>query len=107
VTSIGDTVTDFDITIVNMHSCVAPANAGSSACGANSYMSHVYPVCCLSQHEGIWGSGCTYQSFFASVLVGDEWSASRPNRFSLGKRAPHARWIGGWVGPRAGLDDVE
>jgi hypothetical protein len=24
-----------------------------------------------------------------------------------GERAPGTHWIGGWVGPRAGLDDVE
>jgi hypothetical protein len=42
-----------------------------------------------------------------SVLVGDEWSISRPGRFSPRERAPFTHWIGGWVGPRAGLDDVE
>jgi hypothetical protein len=44
--------------------------------------------------------------FFTSVLVG-EWSASRPDRFTPGERAPDTHWIGGWVDPRAGLDDVE
>jgi hypothetical protein len=24
-----------------------------------------------------------------------------------GKEHPHTHWIGGWVGPRGGLDDVE
>jgi hypothetical protein len=33
--------------------------------------------------------------------------ASRPCRFTSGERAPGTHWIGGWVGPRAGLDDVE
>jgi hypothetical protein len=28
-------------------------------------------------------------------------------RFTLGIRAPVNLWIGGWVGPRNGLDDVE
>jgi hypothetical protein len=28
-------------------------------------------------------------------------------RFTPGERAPGTHWIGGWVGPRAGLDDVE
>jgi hypothetical protein len=37
-----------------------------------------------------------------STLVGGEWSASRP-----GKRAPVIHCIGDWLGPRAGLDDVE
>jgi hypothetical protein len=38
-----------------------------------------------------------------SALIGGEWSASRPGRFT----PPDTHWIGGWVGPRAGLDDVE
>jgi hypothetical protein len=45
--------------------------------------------------------------FLTSALVGGEWSASRPVRFTPGERAPGTHWIGGWVGPRAGLDDVE
>jgi hypothetical protein len=31
----------------------------------------------------------------------------RPGRFTLGEKAPGTHWIGGWVDPRAGLDDVE
>jgi hypothetical protein len=38
---------------------------------------------------------------------GGEWSVSPPCRFTLGERAPGTHWIGGWVDPRAGLDDVE
>jgi hypothetical protein len=41
-----------------------------------------------------------------SAQVGGEWSASRPCRFTPRERAPDTHWIGGWVGPRAGLDDV-
>jgi hypothetical protein len=33
-----------------------------------------------------------------------EWSASRPVRFTSGERVTGTHWIGGWVGPRAGLD---
>jgi hypothetical protein len=44
---------------------------------------------------------------FTSALVGGEWSASRPGRFTPGERAPNTQWIGGWLGPRAGLDDVD
>jgi hypothetical protein len=40
--------------------------------------------------------------FLTSTLVGGEWSASRPGRFT-----PGTHWIGDWMGPRAGLDDVE
>jgi hypothetical protein len=39
------------------------------------------------------------QIFLTLVLVGGEWSASRPGRFTPG--------IKGWVGPRAGLDNAE
>jgi hypothetical protein len=35
------------------------------------------------------------------------WSASRPGRFTSGESAHSTNWIGGWVGPRAGLDNVE
>jgi hypothetical protein len=38
--------------------------------------------------------------FLTSALVGGELSTSGPGRFT-----PH--WIGGWVGPRATLNDVE
>jgi hypothetical protein len=38
----------------------------------------------------------------ASALVGGEWSASFSGLFT-----PGTHWIGGWVGPRAGPDDVE
>jgi hypothetical protein len=36
-----------------------------------------------------------------STLAGREWLASRPRRFTP------EDWIGGWVDPRAGLDDVK
>jgi hypothetical protein len=42
-----------------------------------------------------------------SALVGGEWSASLPSRFTPRGRAPGTHCIGGWLGPRAGLDDVE
>jgi hypothetical protein len=40
-------------------------------------------------------------------LPGGKWSASSPGRFTPGERAPFTHWVGGWVGPRAGLGDVE
>jgi hypothetical protein len=46
-------------------------------------------------------------TFLTSALVGGEWSASRPGRFTPGKRTHGTHWIGGWVNPRTGLDDVE
>jgi hypothetical protein len=42
-----------------------------------------------------------------SALAGDEWSDSRPGRFTPGERAPGTHSIGGWVDPRIGLDDLE
>jgi ribosome modulation factor len=41
-----------------------------------------------------------------SALVGGKWSASRLCRFTPGERAPRSHWIGGWVDPRANLDDM-
>jgi hypothetical protein len=45
--------------------------------------------------------------FSTSALVAGEWSASRPSRCIPEERAPGTHWIEGWVGPRAGLDDME
>jgi hypothetical protein len=47
------------------------------------------------------------QCFLDRGTSWSEWSASRPGRFIPGERAPGTHWIGGWVGPRAGLDFVE
>jgi hypothetical protein len=43
--------------------------------------------------------------FLTSALAGGEWSASCSGRFKPGERAAGTHWIGGWVDPRAGLDD--
>jgi hypothetical protein len=40
--------------------------------------------------------------FLSSALVGGEWSASLPCRFTPGTHS-----IGGWVSPISGLDNVE
>jgi hypothetical protein len=44
---------------------------------------------------------------FTSALVGGEWSAPRPGRFSPRKRAPGNHWLGGWMGPRTDLGCME
>jgi hypothetical protein len=52
-----------------------------------------------------WTQGSAF--YLTSVLVGGESSALCPGRFTPGEKAHDTHWIGGWVGPRAGLDDVE
>jgi hypothetical protein len=47
------------------------------------------------------------QVFLTWALVGGGWSASCPGRFTPGETAPGTHWIGVWVDPRAGLDNVE
>jgi len=59
------------------------------------------------RHEGVlgeWRYSSTHS--LTSVLDGGEWSASRPGRFIPKERVPGTHCIGGWVGPRAGLDAV-
>jgi hypothetical protein len=45
--------------------------------------------------------------FLTSAVAGGEWSASCPGRFNPGERSHAAHWIGGWVDPRAGLDNMK
>jgi hypothetical protein len=45
-------------------------------------------------------------AFLTSALDGGEWSDSPPGRFTRREIAPSTHWIGGWGGPRAGLDAV-
>jgi hypothetical protein len=45
--------------------------------------------------------------FLTSALAEGEWSASPPCRFISGETASGTHWIGGWVGPRAGLNDAK
>jgi hypothetical protein len=49
-------------------------------------------------HEGI------APPFLTSALDEGKWSVSRLCRFHPEETTPSARWVGGWVGPRAGLD---
>jgi hypothetical protein len=59
------------------------------------------------RYEGVWVSGGIAPTFLTLALDGGEWSASRPGHFTAGERAPDTHWIGGWVGPRAGLNAVK
>jgi hypothetical protein len=51
--------------------------------------------------------GVNVYVFLTSALFGNECSASRPCRFTPGEITADIHRIGGWVGPRTGLDDVE
>jgi hypothetical protein len=48
-----------------------------------------------------------FHIFLTYALVESERSASCSGCFTPGERAPGTHWTGGWVGSRAGLDDVE
>jgi hypothetical protein len=54
-----------------------------------------------------WESGGIAPPFLISALDGREWSPSSPGRFNPGEGPPRIHWIGGWMGPGAGLDDVD
>jgi hypothetical protein len=62
---------------------------------------------CLTKHhamESYWESGGIAPRILISALDEGEWLASRPAGFTPTGRAPGTHWIGGWVGPRAGMD---
>jgi hypothetical protein len=64
---------------------------------------------CSTKHHAMktyWGVE-VHHALLTSALGGGEWSASRPSRFAPGERASGTHWIGGCVGPRAGLHAVE
>jgi hypothetical protein len=45
--------------------------------------------------------------FLTSALIRGEWSASLPDCFTTGERAPGTHLIPGWMDPKAGLDYVD
>jgi hypothetical protein len=70
------------------------------------------PVCVINWalcYEDLWLNGGIAPSFLTLVVHGGEWLASCLVWFTLEERAPspHSHCIGGRVGPRAGLDEVE
>jgi hypothetical protein len=46
-------------------------------------------------------------TFFLTTALVSEWWGSRSDRFTPWESAPGTYWIGSWVDPRTGLDDVE
>jgi hypothetical protein len=50
--------------------------------------------------------GVQLHPFLTLALDGGEWSPSHTGRFEPRERAPGTHLIGGWVGPRAGLEAV-
>jgi hypothetical protein len=56
---------------------------------------------CLAKHHAMKATHS-----LTSALDGDEWSDSRPGRFTPKERASDTYWIGGCVGPRTVLDAV-
>jgi hypothetical protein len=64
---------------------------------------------CLTKHypmKAYGRVGAQIHVFLTSALVGGEWSASRHCRFIPREKAPGNLWIGSWLGPTAGLDDM-
>jgi hypothetical protein len=50
--------------------------------------------------KAYWGVDVWIHIFLTSALVGGEWSASLPSRFTPGERAPDVHWIGDWGAPK-------
>jgi hypothetical protein len=65
-----------------------------------------FPLNWASRQEGVLGEWRYSPCILTSALDGGEWSASYSGRFNPRERALGTHSIGGWVGPRAGLDAV-
>jgi hypothetical protein len=55
----------------------------------------------------MWESEGIAPQVLTLALDGGDSSASQPGRFTSAEKASGTHWIGGWVGPKAGLDAVE
>jgi hypothetical protein len=56
------------------------------------------PCAYTPRHSDVWGVELNINRLLTSTLVWDECSTSRSCQFTVG-----INWIGGWVGPSAGL----
>jgi hypothetical protein len=57
--------------------------------------------------KGVWGSGCIYPHF---LHLGTSWRwvvSFTPRPLYPRERAPGTHWIGGWMDPQVGLNDVK
>jgi hypothetical protein len=53
------------------------------------------------------GGGGIAPPFLTSALDRGGWSASRLGRFTAEEIVPGTDWLGGWDGPRTGLETTE
>jgi hypothetical protein len=68
---------------------------------------HGFVLNYVLRHEGVWGSGCIDPHF---LDLGTSWRwvvTFTPQLLYPRRKSPGTHWIGGWVDPRAGLDDVD
>jgi len=67
---------------------------------------NTYPVLNYHAMKTNGGVEVYLHTFLTSTLDGGDWSASRLGRFYPRERVLSTYWMGGSVGPRAGLDAV-
>jgi hypothetical protein len=60
----------------------------------------------VPHHDEVWRTGCTAPRALNLGTRWSEWSASRLSRFNPREGVPETHWIGGWTGPRTGLEAV-
>jgi len=63
---------------------------------------NTYPIINQAPHH----EEIKLHAFLNSVLDGGEWSALSLDRFTTVERDPITHLIGGWMGPRSGLETV-
>jgi hypothetical protein len=60
----------------------------------------------MSKVKGVFGVEIQLHTFLTSALDRGERSVSGTCRVTPRESAPGVHWIGGWVGPRTGVDAV-
>jgi hypothetical protein len=59
------------------------------------------------RHEDAWGSGCIDPHYLDRGTSWRSVVSCTPRPLEPQGKSPGTNWIGGWVDPRAGLDDME